>query len=200
MKNIIKEGDKYNKLTAIKFSHRDKNGCQYWFFKCDCGKEKIFSVNNIKTGHIKSCNCLSGKDFEHEMYGTRTYKSWQAMKNRCLNKNCIEYNNWGGRGITVCNEWLKFKNFYRDMGNRPEDKSIDRINNNGNYCKNNCKWSTQKEQTNNKRNNCFLLYMGKTKTISQWSVFLNIKYTTIWWRIRKGWKTEKALNNKPNKK
>lgn len=150
---IIKKGDKFNYLTAIKFSYRDRYGAQYWLFKCDCGKEKILRVGCIKRGHTKSCGCLSDKEkTKHGMYGTRIYTSWGKMKDRCLNKNNHAYKNYGGRGIKICPEWLNsFENFYRDMGERPEGKSIDRIDNNGNYEPSNTKWSTPKEQMNNTR-------------------------------------------------
>ena len=151
-KEIIKKGDRFGRLTAIVFVER-KSSVQYWMFECDCGKKKIASVNNVKMGNTKSCGCLYNEEknaIKHGMEGTRTYKSWAMMKCRCLNKNYTQYKDYGGRGITICKEWLIFENFYRDMGKRPEGMSIDRIDNNGNYCKSNCKWSTPKEQNNNR--------------------------------------------------
>lgn len=153
-KSVIKTGDKFNKLTAIKFSHRDKGSIQFWIFKCDCGNEKIIKVNAVKNRSTKSCGCIrkeKNNNFKHGKAKTRIYYSWNSMKRRCLNKNNPAYKYYGGRGITICKEWLKFENFYKDMGDRPKNKSIDRINNNGNYCLENCKWSTPKEQNNNRR-------------------------------------------------
>ena len=158
MKEIVKVGNKYNRLTAIKFVEM-RGTQQYWLFHCDCGKKKVICAGFAKRGKSKSCGCLQrevakeiGKNIKiHGMHGTRTHRSWMAMKNRCLNKNAERYNYYGGRGITICKEWLKFENFYSDMGVRPQGKSIDRINNNGNYLKSNCKWSTPKEQANNRR-------------------------------------------------
>ena len=147
-KPIIKEGDKFNELTAIKFSHK-KGTNQVWLFRCDCGKEKIISVDKVKSGHTKSCGCFKLK---HGMSRTKLHKSWQGMKQRCFNSNRKGYENYGGRGITVCNSWLKFENFYRDMGKRPKGLSLDRIDNDKGYCKENCKWSTRKQQNNNTRN------------------------------------------------
>ena len=190
---IIKKGDKYNYLTAIKFSHKIKTS-QCWFFKCDCGNEKVFFVNSVKQGNSKSCGCLKiEKATIHGMEGTKTYKSWNAMKTRCLNKNDKGYKNYGGRGITICPEWMKFENFYKDMGERPKDRSIDRIDNDGNYNKENCHWATRTEQQNNKRNNRFLTYQGKTQNIKQWSEELNIKAKTIGTRIHRGWNDKKIL-------
>ena len=129
------------------------------------------------------------------MSNTRVYYSWQAMKKRCLNKNHKDYKRWGGRGIKVCDEWLSFINFYADMGDKPKGKSLDRINNNLGYSKNNCKWSTQKEQTNNTRRNVFLTFNNKTLTVSQWAEELEISKFTLFERIRRNWNIEKILSS-----
>ena len=186
----IKVGDKFNKLTAIKFIKIGKNSQQYWLFKCDCGNEKVIRVNNVKANETKSCGCLVKT---HGMTKTKTYISWEKMKQRCLNLNHPNYKYYGNRGITICEEWLKFKNFYQDMGTRPEEKSIDRINNNKGYYKENCCWSTMKEQANNRRSNHLITYKGKIQNITQWAKELNMKSFTIQNRIRRGWSIEKAL-------
>ena len=153
-KSIIEAGDKYGKLIAINFHHRGKKGEQYWLFRCDCGNEKMLIVQNVKNGNTKSCGCLDDENkLKHGMCGTRTYKSWQGMKTRCFNKNTPRYYNYGGRGITVCKEWLIFENFFDDMGVRPLKTSLDRIDNNGNYEPNNCRWADIFIQNNNTRNN-----------------------------------------------
>ena len=201
MKLIIKKGDKFNKLTAIKFCHKDKHGCQCWFFKCDCGKEKVIVVNNVKNGHTKSCGC-----WKHGMTNTKTYYSWVSMKTRCFNKSDEHYKNYGARGITVCNEWLGkngFQNFYKDMGERPRKKTLDRIDNDGNYELSNCRWATSKEQGNNQRSNHLVTYKGITKNVTQWAEILGIKRKTLFERARRGndlfsvheYEQRKALNN-----
>ena len=187
---IIRKGDKYGILTAIKFHHKNENSIKFWLFKCDCGKEKIIYVAGVKNGRTKSCGCLRAP---HGMTGTRIYKSWDAMKGRCFNRNGKDYKNYGGRGITICKEWLTFENFYRDMGERPEGKTLDRIKNNEGYCKSNCKWSTQKEQMNNTRYNRLLTYNGKTQNMKQWSEELGIKYEIVQARLRSGLSIEKTL-------
>lgn len=109
-------------------------------------------------GKTKSCGCLSkeriaqsNKDRANELTNTPTYISWKQMKQRCLNPNTPDYKNYGGRGVTICDKWIKFAGFYEDMGERPDGLTLDRIDNNGSYCKENCKWSTRAEQNRNKR-------------------------------------------------
>ena len=200
MKSSIKKGDKYNRLTAIKFSHKNKKYNQYWLFECDCGNKRIIRVGSVKNEDTKSCGCLmkKGNNLKHGMFGTKIYGIWTQMKKRCFNKNCKVYKNYGGRGITVCKEWMKFENFYRDMGDRPEGKTLDRIKNNLGYCKKNCQWATWEEQENNRRNNRFLTYNDKTQTVSQWAKELNINCSTLFGRVRNGWNTERALTYKRN--
>ena len=190
----IKKGDKFNKLTAINFHHKSKWREAYWLFRCDCGNEKVVCVNNVKRNISKSCGCLYGKHLiTHNMSKTKVLESWHSMKNRCLNKNNPRYKYYGGRGITICKEWLKFENFYNDMGDRPENKTLDRIKNNLGYCKSNCKWSTIEEQNNNRSNNHFLTHKGKTQTIAQWARELDINYGILFKRINRNWTISRAF-------
>ncbi len=131
-----------------------------WLCLCDCGNFKTISRNKLITGHTKSCGCLvaevSRRRFTthgHNSRGVRSseYTTWDAMIQRCTNPHCCQFRNYGGRGISVCKRWMKFENFFADMGRRPTGKSIDRINNNGNYEPGNCKWSTPSEQLRNRR-------------------------------------------------
>ena len=198
-KEIIKKGDKFGRLTAVRFDHVGRNYQQCWLFECSCGNEKIIKVNGVKTGNTKSCGCLGVEkrlkaNTKHGMAGTAIYSCWDSMIQRCLNQNHKSYKNYGGRGIKVCNKWLKFENFYKDMGKIPKGLSLDRIENNKGYYKSNCKFSTRKEQQNNTRQNHYLTHNSKTQTLAQWAEELNLNYNTIAKRLRLGWSVEKTLS------
>lgn len=149
-------GRKFNMLTVIKRVENTNGGCSQWLCMCDCGETVKVAASHLKNGHTKSCNCLqkikaSGANKTHGHHGTGIYNSWASMLQRCNNPNTIEYKYYGGRGITVCARWAKFENFLKDMGVRPVGLALDRINNNGNYEPNNCRWTTQQEQVRNSR-------------------------------------------------
>jgi len=152
-------GQKYGKLTIIGRIKKHHLRTR-WECLCDCGNIKIIDQSSIRNGHTKSCGCLKKERLKgntnnkvHGMKGTIIYQTWRAMKQRCTNKGHVNYHNYGGRGISICDRWLEsFESFYEDMGERPTGKTLDRIDSNGNYCKENCKWSTKKEQCINRRN------------------------------------------------
>lgn len=126
---------------------------------------------------------------------SRLYHIWEDMKNRCHNKNNKRYNNYGGRNISLCNEWNDYLNFHNwSINNGYNDSlTIDRIDVNKNYEPSNCKWSTQKEQANNRTNNRYITYNGRTKTLSQWSDLLGFGYHVIKNRLNRNWTIEEAL-------
>ena len=196
----MKLGDKHNKLTAIRFIRRGKDSHQYWLFKCDCGNEKVIRKYGVVSGHAKSCGCLQKETASklrktHGMTNTKIYYIWWAMYERCYRKKNNNYKHYGARGIKVCKKWYKFENFYEDMGDIPKGKTLDRIDNNSNYCPNNCRWATRKEQQNNTSRNHFITYKGETKTMAQWADKFGIQYNIFRSRIYIGWDIARALNN-----
>lgn len=123
----------------------------------------------------------------------KLYSIWGGMKNRCLNENFFAYKNYGGRGIKICQRWFNFENFKKDLGKCPEGKTLDRINNDGNYEPSNCRWATWTEQRNNARGNRRVLFLGKKKTVSQWMRELGIKKPTLFNRLNRGWSIKRAF-------
>lgn len=194
-------GQRFGRLTVIERAE-NQNQRAMWKCKCDCGNETEVISANLVRGNTKSCGCLKSQVSKerltiHGMVDTKLYKTWLGMKARCTNVNNKKYKNYGGRGISICPEWKKeFLNFYEWSVKSGWNKklSIDRVNNDGNYEPSNCKWSTWKEQENNRSNNAWYEYKGETKTISQWSDIYGIPYKTIACRILKHkWDIEKSL-------
>ena len=129
----------------------------------------------------------------HNMSDTQTYNVWDGIIQRTSNRKNRRWKDYGGRGITVSKRWRKFENFYLDMGERPKNRSIDRINNNKGYFKENCRWATNEEQYANMRSNRKITFNGETKTITQWATKLNITHDFITTRLRRGWRIDIAL-------
>lgn len=176
-----------------------------WACRCDCGNVKDVSGNALKTGSTVSCGCYK-KEHDHTRcmtHGatlngrpTRLYKVWDGMKARCYNLNKAYYSIYGGRGIAMCDEWHYSFEAFRDwaLANGYSDSlTIDRIDTDGNYCPENCRWSSIKEQSNNKRDNVFISYNGETHTIAQWSEITGIPFHTIRRRYVDGWSVEDVL-------
>lgn len=150
-----------SRLSQIVRVHNAKNGAVQCLYECSCGELVVRRMRHVLSGAIKSCGCYRREDsarkgracFKHGSHKNPTYKSWVSMMTRCYNKNHEAYHRYGGRGITVCDRWFDFFNFLDDMGDRPAGRTLDRKNNDLGYSKANCKWSTPKEQANNRSTN-----------------------------------------------
>jgi len=153
-KNIT--GQKFGRLTALKPTPERQGGYIVWECRCDCGIIRKISLSSLTKGHTKSCGCLGRErrlaaNIKHGMSKSRIYHTWVKMHQRCSNPHYSGFKNWGGRGIKVCARWHKFENFYEDMGDCPRNRSLDRINNDGDYEPCNCRWATSHEQNTNCR-------------------------------------------------
>lgn len=163
-----------------------------WQCRCDCGAETIVYASNLRSGHTRSCGCLHGE--RHGQTETREWVVWSKMRNRCGNANDKDYVNYGGRGIRVCKRWQSFNVFFEDMGECPEDHSIERIDNYEGYEPGNCRWATKKEQANNRRSSRWVEFNGDRKTLMQWAECVGIHCSTIARRLDYlGWSIEEAL-------
>lgn len=200
-------GQKFGRLTVVERGENANDGHTRWKCSCECGSNKIVLAiaKDLKKGHTKSCGCiqrekaiLAGKSKKtHGKTNTRLFNIWHGMKQRCYDKTSCSYELYGKRGIRICDEWCNsFQAFYDwSMQNGyAENLSIDRIDINGNYSPDNCRWTTMKVQQNNKRNNRLVTYKGETLTVTQWSERTGIKLSTLVSRLNSGWDIEKALN------
>ena len=187
-------GKRFGKLTVI--ARADNQGTKaMWVCLCDCGKikEKAVTSYDLKSGKIRSCGCLylesnKGRNKTHGLTNTRIHRVWSSMKARCSSP---AYKNYFGRGITVCNEWVtSFENFYvwATANGYSDELTIDRIDTNGNYCPENCRWVSMKQQQNNRRNNRMVTYFGVVYTLSELADFLHLSNAALAWRINHGWK------------
>lgn len=177
---------KYNHLKVIKLDHRDDKGILYWLCECDCGNRKVVNGNSLKNGNIKACGCLQGGKTKYKYSNKKIYKKWQHMISRCENKNDISFKNYGARGIKVCNEWKNYDVFAKwslDNGFK-ENLELDRIDVNGNYEPNNCRYITNLENRRNKRNTLRYDYKGKNLTLKEIADINNISYRTLWKRMK----------------
>lgn len=169
--------------------------------KCECGNEITILGIHLRSGHTQSCGCFRIETAKkimttHGKTNTRLHNIWKNMKGRCLNKNHDDYHLYGGRGISICQEWVDSFAAFEEwaIANGYSDTlTLDRCDVNGNYCPDNCRWITQKSQCNNTRRNILITFNGETHTMKQWALMLGINYGTLSSRIKRGWSYEKAL-------
>ena len=202
-KRLKLEGKIFGRLTVIELAYV-KNHKTYWRCRCTCENETIVAGSSLTSNHVISCGCRKKETEQencfkatHGLRGTRIYHTWRDMKNRCLNPNYAKFYNYGGRGITVCEEWKNnFVTFYNwAMANGYTDElTIERTDVNGNYCPENCTWIPMEKQCDNKRNTVRLTYKGETHTLKEWAQITGIPYCTLRSRhSSKKWTVERML-------
>lgn len=198
-------GKKFGKLTVIR-----QDGYHYypnskrktkWLCQCDCGNLISVLGSDLKNGHTQSCGCFRKERATetattHGESGSRLYRIWCAMKTRCTDQNSAVYQNYGARGVKVCNEWMNsFDCFYTwaMQNGYSSSKSIDRIDVHGNYEPANCRWTTSKEQSLNRRDTKYISFNGKTQSMKEWADETGLAYSCLQYRISHGWPIERAL-------
>lgn len=173
-----------------------------WLCRCECGNERIVKAQPLKTGDSTSCGCRSSEvrasrmralNRTHGATDSPTFQSWMRMRHRCSKPNSKDYKRYGGRGIAVCERWALFENFLADMGERPPGMTLDRIDNNGPYSPENCRWATASQQQRNKRNSQRLTYRNETMSVMDWADRVGIPWYRVKSRLRLGWDIEHAL-------
>lgn len=199
MKAIDLSGQTFGRFTVLERAGSCRQSHALWLCKCLCGIEKVVSGAHLRKGAVKSCGCLRKEilaDSRHKHGGanTPTWNVWRGMIKRCTSKNFSQFKHYGGRGIKVCYRWLEFPNFLSDMGERPEGASIERIDVNGDYEPENCKWIPLQEQPNNTRRSFVVELHGKSMCLRQACDSLGLKYARVRDRIQKlGWTFEQAI-------
>ena len=208
MKVIDLTGKRFGRLEVIKKVGISKDGQKIYLCRCDCGREKEIRSGNLRSGHTISCGCANVERIRkqnkegiiHGGCGTRLYTIWRDMKNRCGNKNTINWNLYGGRGIKVCEEWKNDFARFREwaVANGYNDKlQLDRIDNDGNYEPSNCRWANLVEQGNNRRTCKYITIKGVTKTVSEWCEITGVNRNVAYGRISRGWDAERAVTERP---
>jgi hypothetical protein len=193
---------RFHRLTVVRSAERKG----YWTCLCDCGATKDVRSDHLKLGKVLSCGCLHSElararssnmhkaNTKHGLSKSRAHGIWLGIKQRCHNPNNPAYSYYGGRGITVCDRWNdSFEAFLADMGEPPDGQTLDRIDSNGHYSRENCRWASIKEQQNNTRRNRRVTVGNITLTISQWAELTGMHRNTIDERLKAGWPPERAV-------
>ena len=196
-------GQRFGRLTVIERRGSNKRGDALWLCVCECGKDAVVTSVHLRTGGTKSCGCLQRErvSASHQVpieHRAKLYDVWRGMIRRCYNEKSKGYENYGAKGITVCEEWRTCFDAFYDWAiahGFQEGLTIDRKKNEGSYCPENCRWVTMKEQQNNRSNNRMVTYNGKTQTLSQWADELGIPYRKLLKRLNEhGWSIERAFS------
>ena len=193
-------GQKFGKLTALKIVGNNPVGGRIWECRCECGNMTTALARQLRGGSKASCGCLKVENGRkvgarrgaelfrhgHTTTNSRAYASWSSMRTRCLNKNDGHYPAYGGRGIIVCGRWDDFLLFLEDMGQPPTGTTLGRVDNDGGYCKENCRWETPKQQARNRRNSNRVTFRGETRSLAEWCDVLGKSRDTLKYRLKRG--------------
>lgn len=186
-------GTIFGRLTVVERAPSVKKQTR-WVCQCACGNRIVVHAGNLRSGDTRSCGCWNRESAAQRVYrhgetDTRTHRIWRAMLTRCTNANSPAFKHYGARGITVCPQWADYMVFLEDMGHAPEKHSIDRIHNDEGYNPDNCRWATQYEQANNKRNNLPLTFDGVTRNATEWvrDLRLGMQVAVFLRLLRRGW-------------
>lgn len=197
-------GERFGRLTVLGYSHYAHNE-NHWKCKCDCGGVCVHRTYYLFHSSTPSCGCykrekVAGNNFKHGGYKTRLFRIWKNMHQRCSNKGVQYYKHYGGRGIKVCPEWTTDFNTFRDWAlthGYNDTLTIDRINVDADYCPENCRWITHREQCRNRRNKLFVSYKGENVRLIDLCEKFGITYHSAWQKLKKGVSVEQIINSKP---
>ena len=201
-------GTRFGKLVVVEECDRSKHGDRMWKCRCDCGAETVIRTSTLTRGDAKSCGCMIGDNLrKHNHSKERLHNVWKKMRSRCLIPTEKAYKNYGGRGIRICPEWddyMNFRNWAYENGYDENAKfgecTLDRIDVNGNYCPENCRFVNFGIQANNRRDNCIYFLNGKRYTLMQLSKMSGINYNTLNGRLKNyGWTLERAISEPPKR-
>ena len=193
------EGQRFGRLTVL---WRGPNKVEpsgatrsAWQCRCDCGNGVVVTGHALTRGHTQSCGCLtrSGRASKHGMARKPIYRVWWMMRQRCENPSFTSFASYGGRGITVCDRWREFSNFYADMGDPAPGMTLERIDNDKGYSPDNVRWASRLEQAQNRRTNTLLTHAGQTLTLAEWGRVTGFGKQIVTKRYKSGWSTERIL-------
>lgn len=201
----VSPGQKFGLWTVIQYVGKHKSSNNTWMCTCECGTKSIIPAYRLVSGGSKACQFgghMKGVNVKHGMKHSKIYRIYQNMKARCYRQKTRSYPLYGGRGISVCDEWrYSFEIFYQDMKEGYTDGlSIERIDVNGNYCKENCRWVAMEDQSKNKRNTAYITYKGVTKRAFDWAEIIGANPKSLSRRVYLGWPPEECLFGKQYEK
>jgi hypothetical protein len=210
--NPITPGERFGRFTALETrqtrTYASGTNIHFRECKCDCGAVKFVSETKLRSGHTRSCGCLQAEvtAVRSTKHGcskrgekTKAYGVWCGILNRCTNPKNPAFPNYGGRGINICDRWLKFENFLEDMGEPPLGLTIDRLDNDKGYFRENCAWKTRTDQARNRRSSLKITFDGLTLTVAEWSIRTGIGRRTLEARFHAGWSADKILTTQVSK-